>query len=156
MPDLGLVGPLLLEPCLDRLEYLPIKDCGLLSWEGLSLEPDLANVKAVAQEVRQRPPRERDAANGSSVRQVSYLGRNTGRPQIGQQQIETAEVEIALEDVAHDLGLFLHDGDLPVFGVVSERSDTADPKAFAFGGPDLVADAFGRDFARTGQTRAGR
>jgi len=37
MPGFGLVGPLLIELGLDRVEQFPIEDRGLLAWEGLPL-----------------------------------------------------------------------------------------------------------------------
>ena len=45
------------------------------------------------------------------------------------------------------LGLLLIDSDLAILGLVAERHHTADPKPFALGGGDLVADALGGDLA---------
>jgi len=42
-------------------------------------------------------------------------------------------------------GLVRNDCDLSMLGLVAQGNHTADPKALAFGGPDLVADALGGD-----------
>src|SRR5262245_9067277 len=44
-------------------------------------------------------------------------------------------------------GLVRNDRDLSVPGLVSQRNHTADPKAIALRGPDLVADTLGGDLA---------
>ena len=42
-------------------------------------------------------------------------------------------------------GLVCNDCDLSVLGLIAQGDHTADPKALAFGGADLVADALGGD-----------
>ena len=45
------------------------------------------------------------------------------------------------------LGLVRNDCDLSILGLVAQGNHTANPKALAFGGPDLVADALGGDLS---------
>jgi hypothetical protein len=61
--------------------------------------------------------------------------------------VQAAEVEVAAEDMTNRFGLVGNDCDFSVLGLVAQGHHTADPKALAFGGPDLVADALGGDLA---------
>jgi hypothetical protein len=58
-----------------------------------------------------------------------------------------AEFQITFEDVSHGPCLILVDRQLPLAHVVSHREGPAHPDALAFGGGDLVADAFTDHFA---------
>ena len=59
--------------------------------------------------------------------------------------IQTAEVQVAAEDMTDGFGLVCNNCDLSILGLVAQRHHTADPKALAFGRADLVADALGGD-----------
>ena len=80
-------------------------------------------------------------------REMADLGDDAALPKIGQQQPDTAEVEVAPEDRADPLGLFLFDDELLVPADVAERHHAADPQPPALGGADLVADALAGDLA---------
>ena len=57
-----------------------------------------------------------------------------------------AKLEIATGDGSDPVSLSCIDCDLPIFGVIAQRSHAADPQPFTFGCRDLVADALGPDF----------
>jgi hypothetical protein len=59
-------------------------------------------------------PSERDAANDPPIRKVADFGDDPVRPKVGEEQPDTAEFEVALEDGADPLGLFLVDDELLV------------------------------------------
>ena len=75
------------------------------------------------------------------------LGDDALLAQIGHEQVQAAELEIAAEDRPHAFGFGFVDGDLSVLGVVAERRHAADPQPLALGGGDLVPDALGGDLA---------
>ena len=54
-------------------------------------------------------------------------------------------MQVAAKDMTDRFGLVRNDCDLSVFGLVAQWDHTADPKALAFGGADLVADALRGD-----------
>src|SRR5512139_3117873 len=74
LPNPGVIGPLLVELALNRLEQCPIKDGWLLAREDRAFVPDLANIKAVAQESGEGSAAKRDAPNAPPVGQWSDLG----------------------------------------------------------------------------------
>ena len=78
--------------------------------QDLALEGHLANVEAVAQQVGERSARERNAADGLPGLQRPDLGDDAPLAQVGHQQIEAAELEIAAEDGPDPLGLGFIDG----------------------------------------------
>jgi hypothetical protein len=78
---------------------------------------------------------------------LSKLGLDAGPPQVGEKKVQAAEVQVAAEDMADRFGLVRNDCDFSVLGLVAQGHYAADPKALAFGGPDLVADALGGDLA---------
>src|SRR5262245_18233349 len=90
---------------------------------------------------------ERDASDRSAGLEDSCLGDNLPLAQICHQAVEAAQLEIAAEDDPHPLGLPLNHDDLTILAGVSEGNDAADPQPLAFGGGDLVADAFRSDLA---------
>jgi hypothetical protein len=72
---------------------------------------------------------------------MANLGLDAGGPEISQQQVDAAKFKIPPKDLPNGLGLLINHGDLAVLGVVTEGHNTADPKALALGGGNLVADA---------------
>ena len=147
MSGFGVIGSLLVKLSLNRLKQRAIEDGWLLARKDLALVADLSNIEAVAQEGGERSPGERDAADCSSIGKLTQFGLNAGPPQVSEKKIQAAEVEVAAEDMPDGLGLGRNDRDLSILGLVTQGNHTADPKALAFGGPDLVADALGGDLA---------
>src|SRR6476619_49595 len=89
--------------------------------------------------------RERDAADGRSGLPGANLGHDAMLTQIGHEQAEAAEPQIAAEDGPDPVSLGFVDGYLAVCCVVAERRHAADPETLAFGSGDLVADALRGD-----------
>ena len=108
------MGRLFGQPGLDCIEQVSIDDGGLLAGQYFSLERDLANVEAVAKQMGQRPPGERNAANGFAGLQCSDLGDDAALAQLRHQEVQAAKLEIAAEDGPDPLGLGLVDRDLAV------------------------------------------
>ena len=138
---------LLVQLGLDGIEQIPIENGGLLARQDLTLEGHLSDVEPIAKQMGERTARERNAADGLSCLQRADLGDDAPFAQVGHQQVEAAELEIAAEDGPDPLGLGFIDGDLSILGVVAKRRHAADPEALAFGGGDLVPDALGGDLA---------
>ena len=95
---------------LDGIEQVPIDNGGLLAGQDLTLEDHLPNVEAVAKQMGERPARERNAADGLACLQRADLGDDAPLAQVGHQQVEAAELEIAAEDGPDPLGLGFIDG----------------------------------------------
>ena len=112
MPRSSAMGPLVLKLRLNGLKQLTVENGGLLAGEDLTLVSDLSDVEAVAQQVGEGPASKRNGADRASTAQRPHPRGDALRPQIGEQQIETAEFEIAVEDVTYRLGFLLKDGDL--------------------------------------------
>jgi hypothetical protein len=75
------------------------------------------------------------------------LGHDALLTQVGHEQAEGAEPQIAAEDGPDPVSLSVVDGYLAVSCVVAERRHATDPETLAFGSGDLVADALGGDLA---------
>src|SRR5262249_30250031 len=110
-----------------------INDRDLFALEDLTLERHFANIEAIAKQMGERSTRKRDRADLLSRLERAHLGEEPSLAQVGHQQVEAAELEIAAEDGAHSLGLGLIDGDLSILGIIAERRHAADPKALALG-----------------------
>ncbi len=74
VPDAGPGGPLIRKLLLDRIEQSALHDRWLLARQDLALVSDLADIKPVAQEIKQRSPLERDATTGRTGRKQPRLG----------------------------------------------------------------------------------
>ena len=146
-PGDGVIGCLFAQLCLDSLEQVPVENGGLLALQDLTLEADLADIEAIAKEVRERTARKRNAADRLAGPQFTDLGDDAPLAQLGHQQVEAAELEVAAEDGPDPLGLGLVDGDLSVLGVIAERRHPSDPEPLALRGRDLVPDPLGGDLA---------
>ena len=108
---------------------VPIENGGLLALEDLTFEGDFSDIEAIAEELRERAARERDAADASSGLEFTELGDDAPFAQIGHQQVEAAELEIAAEDGPDPLSLGFIDSDLAILGVVTERAPCLRPRA---------------------------
>ena len=82
-----------------------------------------------------------------SIREMADFGDDAALPKVTQEQPDTAEVEVATEDGADPLRLFLLDDELLVPADVAKRYHAADPQPPALGGADLVADPLAGDLA---------
>lgn len=80
LPRSGLIGPLLVELGLNRLEQGLLEDGGLLAREDLAFVSDLADIKTVTQEGGEAPSGERDAPDGASIGQRSEFCFDAGPP----------------------------------------------------------------------------
>jgi hypothetical protein len=63
-----MIGPLLVELDLNRIEECPIEDGWLLSGEDFALVSDFSNIKAVAKESGERSAGEWNSPDGPSIR----------------------------------------------------------------------------------------
>jgi hypothetical protein len=107
---------------LDGLEQVTIEDRRMLRWTNLALEDHLADVEPIVQELGEGASGEGNAANGPPIREVTDLGDDPALPKVGQQQADTAEFEVVLEDRADAIGLLLFDDELLVtsdFGLLA-------------------------------------
>ena len=77
----------------------------------------------------ERPAGERNAAHARAGLQRPDLTDDAPLAQVGHEQVQTAELEIAAENRPHPLSLGFVDGDLPVLGVIAQRRHAFDPKA---------------------------
>src|SRR6202140_3653084 len=118
---------------LDGVEQVPIENAGLFAIEDLTLEWHLTDIKAIAQQVGERPAAEGNAAGGRSGLQRANLGDDALFAQLGHQQVQAAKLEITAEDHAHPVRLRLVDSDPSLVGVVAERDHAADPEPLALG-----------------------
>src|SRR6187549_1092024 len=83
---------------VDGLEEVPIDNGRLLALEDLTLERHVSNIEAIAEQMGERSARERDAAYGLPGLERPYLGDDAPLAQVGHEQIEAAEFEVAAED----------------------------------------------------------
>jgi hypothetical protein len=112
--------------CLDRVEQIPVEDGWLLAGGDLALEREFADVEPVAEQVGEGTAGKGNAADDLTGLQDAPFGDDASLSQVSHQQVEAAEVEVALEDGPDSLGLFLIDRDLPVLAVVAEGDQPAD------------------------------
>jgi hypothetical protein len=94
-----LVIDLLVEPSLHSLEQIAIDNGRLLAGKNLTLEHHLAEVEPVAQKVGQGTAGEGDAAHRLTCFQGTHLGDDTALAEVGHQEVEAAELQIAREMV---------------------------------------------------------
>src|ERR1700757_4512361 len=95
----------------------------------------------------ERSAREWDAAYGLPDLERPHLGDDAPLAQVGHEQIEAAELEVAAEDGSDRLCFRLIDRNPAILRVIAEWHHAADPEALALGGGDLVANALGGDLA---------
>src|SRR5262245_17858819 len=94
---------------LDGVEQLAVYNGDLFALEDLPLERYFANIEAIAKQVGERPTCERDSTDLLSRLERPYLGDDPPLAQVGHQQVEAAELEIAAEYGPDALGLVLID-----------------------------------------------
>jgi hypothetical protein len=112
---------------LNGIKQVSIEDRRVFCGADLAFEHDLSDVEAVAQEIGERAPCERNATYGSTIGERAGLGDDFALSKVNQEQPDAAEVEVAPEDGADPFGLFLLDEELPVPTNVAERHHAADP-----------------------------
>src|SRR6266446_3644730 len=132
---------------LDGLEQVPIDNGWLLALEDLTLKQHVSDIEAIAEQMGERSARERDAAYGLPGLERPHLGDDAPLAQVGHEQIEAAELEVAAEDGSDRLCFRLIDRNPAILRVIAERCHAADPETLALGGGDLVPDALGGDLA---------
>src|SRR5262249_60592831 len=130
---------------LDCLEQAAVEDGRLLPGQNLALEDHLPDVEPVAEQVGKRTAREWNTADGCSRLEGANLGHDALLTQVGHEQAETAEPQIAAEDGPDPVGLGFIDRYLAILGVIAERRHAPDPATIAFAGDALVADTRDRD-----------
>ena len=87
-----MIGYLLIQLGLDRIEQFPINDGGLLAWQGLALEGHLSDVKSVAKQIGERATGEWNAAGGLACLQGPHLGDDAACAQVRHEQVEAPQL----------------------------------------------------------------
>ena len=90
---------LLSELCLNGFKQVAVDNGRLLPLQNLTLEGNLADVEAIAQQVGERTARERNAADLFSRPKGSHLCDNPPLAQVGHEQVEAAELDVTAEIV---------------------------------------------------------
>src|SRR2546428_136600 len=90
---------------------------------------------------------DRDAAFGLTGVEGPYLGGDAQLAQVGHEEIEAAELEVAAEDGSDRLCFRPIDRNPAILRVIAERCHAADPETLALGGGGLVPVALGGDLA---------
>src|SRR2546429_3961003 len=122
-----------------RLEQRGIENGLVLTVVNLATVDHLADIKTVLEQIRERPYAEAAPADGPAGRAPPRLAANSPPIEVLRQRADGAELEITGKDCANRRSLGCDHKDLLVYGRIAERHRAADPKAFAFGGSDLVA-----------------
>src|SRR5262249_19716858 len=113
----------------------------------LALVLDLANEEAVAEEVREGSSSERDASAGLARAEGSRLGADVLCPEVPDQLVDAAYLEISAKDQLYAFGFLLDDDRCAVLEVIAKGQGASHPNPLALGGGDLVADALRGDLA---------
>src|SRR5258706_7587317 len=119
-------------------------DCFMLSRIGLVLVHCLASIKAVVQQLIERPAGEGGAARAASRLTNSLFAFDARAVQFVFQFGDAAQCHVATIDMLNPCSLFGIDYELAIGQIVAQRQLTAHPHALALGGRDLVADALTR------------
>jgi hypothetical protein len=98
------IGPLVIELGLDRVEEITIEDGWLLPGEDLAFKDDLPNVEPVAQKMGERAARERNPADGLAGLERSHLSDDPALAELCHQPVEAPKLEVAAEDGPNPLG----------------------------------------------------
>ena len=117
----------------------------MLAWVDAAPVSDFSDVDPVAKQVGQRAAGEWDPANSMPGGEPAHPGLDASAPQVLHQEVEAAEIEIALEDEPDLLGLLLHYDELAIPHLVSERDGATHPHPLLLGGGDLVSDPLACD-----------
>src|SRR5206468_2059991 len=96
-----------------------------------------------AAEMGERSACERDGAYGLSGLERPHLGDDAPLSQVGHEQIEAAELEVAAEDGSDRLCFRRIERNPAILRVIAERCHAADPETLALGGGDFVPNALG-------------
>src|SRR6516165_2268804 len=121
-----MVVDLVIQLGLDRIKQVVIENGRLLTFKDFAFEDDVADIEAIAKQMRERASRERYAADGLSGLERADFGDNAPLAQISHQEVETAELEIAAEDRPDPLRLSFVDSDLSTLGVIAKRGHPSD------------------------------
>src|SRR5437660_4778688 len=101
---------------------------------------DLADVEPVLEQMGKRSHAEADASAPAAIATAIDLGPDALPIELQEQSAHGATLQIAGEDGADHLCLLGHDFELLVDAAIAEWNRSANPKALAFGGRDLVTD----------------
>jgi hypothetical protein len=85
------IGDLLIQLGLHRIEQVPINDGGLLAGQGLALEGHLADVKSVAKQARPPEAFPSPVARSLICLQGPHLGDDAACAQVRHEQVEAAQ-----------------------------------------------------------------
>src|SRR5262249_3225336 len=99
----------------------------------------LADIEAVLEQMGERPHAKAPPADGAAGRRPPRLAANSPAIEILRQRADGAKLEVAAKDRSNRRSLGFDHNDLLIDGRIAERYRAADPKAFALGGRDLVA-----------------
>src|SRR5580704_18660493 len=130
---------------LYSIEQVVAYDGRLFPLQNLALEGNLANIKAVAQQVGERTAREGNAADLFSRPKGSHLCDDPSLAQVGHEQVEAAKLGVTAEDCSDPVGLGLVDSYPSIFCVVTERGHAANPQPLTLRRRNLIPDALGGD-----------
>src|SRR5262245_55787656 len=108
-PRPDMMRPLLTETLLHSIEQCAVDQRRLWARADLALIDDLADVKAVAQDVEEGTLGEGHAPARVAVRQPADLGPDITRTKLEHQPVDAAECEIACEDQADPVGFVFDD-----------------------------------------------
>jgi hypothetical protein len=86
------VGDLLVEPRLDGIEQSLIQNGGLLAFEDFAFERDFADIEAIAQKLRQRPPGKCYASDALACPEFTDLLPVTEPPKQPRRKLSKAEL----------------------------------------------------------------
>src|SRR4051812_16827080 len=100
---------------------------------------DLANIEAVLEQMGERAYAKAGPTDAAAIRKLPTFAANLMPIKLLRQCANGAQRQIARKDRANRLGLGRDAHDLLLHRRIAKRNRTADPKAFALGGRDLVA-----------------
>lgn len=112
--------PQLRKDTLDVVEQVLVHDRLVLPGEVFPLMGDQAHIEPVPEDRVESTPREMEASHKSAVLQNLPFGPRFGTGQISSEQLNRAELQIAVEDVENLLSLVRDDDQLSLFNFVTE------------------------------------
>src|SRR5437870_12606023 len=117
--------PLFSQLRLDRVKKFAIHERGLGTGTDLVSVPNLSDIKAISQHIKEWALRERHAASRAPIRKFADLGPKVACSKVDHQPIDAAQLQISSEDRADLLGFLLHDQEFATLQLVAERHHPA-------------------------------